>query len=106
FFGAVYHRALVAADVANELTFENPVHSFIAYDSADLVVAETNADGALIVRKLLCKEGPDFSDCAAQYKKGRFDLETGLALTMGLKPNVTAAVLIDPVSYKILRGGS
>ena len=103
FLGAAYFRALVSADIVDQLKFENPVQSFVAYDSADLVAAETNADGALVMTALLCEEGPAFSACASQYKKGMFDLETGLELTMGLKPKVNTGDLIDPTSYKILR---
>lgn len=103
FVVAVYLRALVSSKVVSELRFENFIHSFVAYDTTDLVAAESNADGALVIKVLLCREGPKYSDCALQYEKGVFDLETGLELTMGLKPKVNTGDLIDPISYKLLR---
>lgn len=106
FVVGVYVRALVPSEVVDELNFENPIHSFVAYDATDLVAAETNADGAVIIKALLCREGPKYSECALQYEKGVFDLETGLELYTGLKPKVNTGKLIDPVSYKILRDRS
>lgn len=71
--------------------------------TGDLVAARSNADGLLVVEKVLCRDGaPDYRACAERFAKGQFDRHgaeldgNGQARAGGRR--------IDPANYSLLGG--
>ncbi|MYN05635.1 hypothetical protein GTP41_26430 [Pseudoduganella sp. DS3] len=72
--------------------------------TGDLVAARSDADGLLVLEKVLCKgSAPDFKACAARYVRGHFD-PAGAELDGNLQPK-RGGHRIDPASYASLPQG-
>ncbi|XLZ69082.1 hypothetical protein ABT364_21420 [Massilia sp. SR12] len=70
--------------------------------TGDLVAARSDADGLLVLEKVLCKGGaPDFKACATRYVRGHFD-PAGVELDSDLQPK-RGGRRIDPASYAVLQ---
>lgn len=73
--------------------------------TGDLVAARSDADGLLVLEKVLCKgAAPGFKACAAGYVRGHFD-PAGAELDGDLQPK-RGGRRIDPASYALLPQGS
>lgn len=94
--------ALVRADDIIAIGFASTAASFLIGTTGDLVGAQSNADGMLIIDKILCKDSaPDYRACAREFAKGRFDINGGQELDRDMKPK-SGGVRIDPSSYKVI----
>lgn len=72
--------------------------------TGDLVAARSDADGMLVLDKVLCREkADDFKTCAARYVRGHFN-QAGLELDGDLLPKPSGR-RIDPASYALLPQG-
>lgn len=83
--------------------YPSTVGSFVAGSTGDLVAAQSNEDGVLIIDKVLCKDAsPDYRVCARQFSKGRFDLTSGEELGRDMKPK-DGGIRIDPATYQLMQ---
>jgi hypothetical protein len=65
------------------------------------VAARTNADGLLVLERVLCRDGaPDFRDCVQRFAKGQFD-RRGAELGADGKAK-EGGRRIDPANYSLL----
>ena len=92
------------ADVPKSLVQEIRFPSLFAMMTlgltGDLVAAETDDDGWLFVRRVLCQDGdPDYARCAARYLRGRFEAVDGREVGLDLKPKAHGA-RIDAVTFR------
>ncbi|WP_342120907.1 hypothetical protein [Pseudoduganella sp. OTU4001] len=72
--------------------------------TGDLVAARSEADGMLVLDKVLCQEkAPGFNACAARYLRGHFD-QAGVELDGDLQPK-RGGRRIDPATYALLPQG-
>lgn len=93
-------QALVRVADLENTRFSGSMSTLFFGANGDLVVAGTNADGAVIVDKVLCQDSAsDYSQCAAQYTRGSFDRNTGEEIGNDMKPK-NGGVRIDVVSFK------
>ena len=100
-FSGQYATALVPNSLMDELGFESAFSTYMWGDAADLVVARTNADGALIIAGLLCKEwgNDEFGECKSQYRRGIYHSETGIEINTRRQLGDDAGQ-IDPETFK------
>ena len=105
-FVKIDHPAAVPAQEVGNIRFAPLSQSLWTGATGDLVAARANADGMLVIAKVLCREGtPDYRPCAGRFAKGRFDARSGAELGADLAPK-TDGKRIDPVSYATLRAGA
>lgn len=94
--------ALVHVSDIDSIGFASTMGAFLAGTTGDLVAAESNADGALVITQVLCSDkSPDYRACAKQYEKGRFDIMGGRELDRHAKPK-EGGVRIDVKTYKVI----
>jgi len=97
--------AMVRASDTETIGFASTMGSFLTGATGDLVAAESNADGALVITTVLCKDkSSDYRACAKQYAKGRYDLTGGRELDRNAKAKENG-VRIDVKTYKVLSTG-
>lgn len=73
--------------------------------TGDLVAARSDADGMLVLDKVLCKEkDAGFKACTARFARGHFD-QAGAELDGDLRPK-HGGRRIDPASYALLPQGA
>jgi hypothetical protein len=93
--------AVVRVSDMDNIGFASTFGSFVAGTTGDLIAAKSNQDGMYFVDKVLCKDAAsDYSDCAHQYQRGRFDLNSGIELDRNLKPKSDGAQ-IDILTFKV-----
>ena len=93
-------QALVRAADLESIGFSKSMSTLFFGANGDLVVAGTNADGAVVVDKVLCQDSAtDYSQCAAQFTRGDFDRNTGEEIGDDMKPKANGA-RIDVKSFK------
>jgi hypothetical protein len=94
--------AMVHVSDIDTIGFASTVGAFLAGTTGDLVAAESNADGALVITQVLCSDkSPDYRACAKQYAKGRYDINGGRELDRHAKPK-EGGVRIDVKTYKLI----
>lgn len=72
--------------------------------TGDLVAARSDAEGMLVLDKVLCRQkADDFKTCTARHMRGHFD-QAGVELDGDLQPKRSAR-RIDPASYALLPQG-
>jgi len=97
-----FEYALVPRALYEQLRFPTAGATFLAHDSGDLVAALTNPDGYFFVRKILCREGNDYKQCAKNYKWGLYDASTGEKLDhKSLTPD-KSGIRIDPATFHLI----
>ncbi|MDN0081597.1 hypothetical protein QU487_02330 [Crenobacter sp. SG2305] len=95
--------ALVKETDRDQVTFASTFGSFMLGSTGDLVAARSNADGELILNRILCHDkDPNYRACAVQYERGRFDANTGQEVADGFKPKSNGA-LIDVTTYMLAK---
>ncbi len=78
--------AVGAADVL-ETGFAARPDALLRGATGDLVAARANADGLLVLDRVLCRRtAPDYRACAARHVRGRFDARTGAELDGDWRP--------------------
>ena len=97
--GALYAKALVPKNDAENVDFEPALATFLFQSSSDLVAARTNSDGALVVEALLCKDQTGYQECVKRYKMGIFDGATGNRLNSRLEVK-DRGPHIDPFTFE------
>lgn len=95
-------QALVRTADLDGTHFSGSMSTLFFGANGDLVVAGTNADGAVVVEKVLCQDsGTNYSQCAAQFTRGDFDRNTGEEIGDDMKPK-SGGARIDVKSFKTL----
>ncbi len=95
-------QALVRVADLENTRFSSSMSTLFFGANGDLVVAGTNADGAVIVEKVLCQDSASgYSQCAGEYTRGSFDRNTGEEIGDDMKPK-SGGARIDVQSFKTL----
>lgn len=102
----VRQPALVRRSDVGATSFASTLGSAFFGTTGDLVGARSNEDGYTVIDRVLCRDAdPDYRQCASAYERGRYDANTGQALTLHLKPKPDG-VQIDPVTFKVIHSAS
>jgi hypothetical protein len=100
--GGLYEDALVPKALAGLIKFPSATTTALVQATGDLIAGQVNADGFLVIERLLCKEKEDFKACKQEYEKGIFDAATGRELKQSLELKESGRQ-IDVNSLKVLR---
>ena len=96
-----YQAALVPTPFVDQVEFASKANTFLWQAAEDLVAAETNHDGVIVITAVLCDRDSEFTTCRKSYRTGLFDAVTGLQVN-GRLENKARAVRIDLNSYKVI----
>lgn len=94
-----YTSSLVPVALQDEIKFPYASGAFLGQEAGDLLVARLNADGYLVVEKVLCKDDSDYFDCAKKFEKGFFDATTGRELNRRTLVPKEKGDWIDPITF-------
>jgi hypothetical protein len=98
--GHRWHTALVPMDVLDKSNFSKYMPGGWG-GRGSLVAAKSTHDGVFVVVEILCNKGAEYSECAADYERGLFNLESGFQFGFdGEKKE--SEVRIDTASYKTI----
>lgn len=103
---AGYVKALVPKSVLDEVDFEPSATTILLQLSSDLVATKMNADGALEIVALLCKDELGTSECSDDYENGLYDAASGKELKSKLVfKDEKRGDRIDPATYRLIEPG-
>ena len=83
--GAAYAPIFIPEKVTSEINYPSAAETFLFQVTGDLVSAQSNADGVMMLDRLLCAKKDDYIPCKRQYHRGGFDGVTGAQLSKSFK---------------------
>ena len=96
--GHQWHTVLVPEDVLDESDFSKYMPGGWG-GRGSLVAAKSTGDGVFVVAGVLCNKGAEYSECAADYERGLFNLTNGVQYDFDGEAK-DKPVRIDTVTYK------
>ena len=100
--GAEYVPVFIPSNVLADIDYASTAETILYQGTGDLVVAESNADGVLLVDRVLCKKKNSYIPCKRQYYRAVFDAYTGEQLGRNYKVKRNGRS-IDVENYKLLK---
>lgn len=97
--------ALVPNRLDDEIQYPNSFDVTFWSGVGDLVAAETNEDGVLIVKRILCRDGPDYGTCSSAYAGGAYDASTGKTVDYNLE-TLEDEPTIDTTNFEVIKSSA